>query len=160
MKTYNENTQKTLLNFGILAVAFITFALDQVTKLFVVEVEIIRDLFSLTLEKNKGVAFGVEIPLYVTIPLTASLIILGIFLLNKYMDLRKHTALFLAGIVIGGAFGNLFDRIVHGYVIDFISIWKWPVFNLADTFVTIGIFSIIFFYDKLRKINNIKNDRR
>lgn len=141
-------------------IAAAAFALDQITKFFIREVTIIRGFFSFTLEQNKGVAFGVEIPLSVTIPLTAVLIILGIFLADKHMNLRKNTAVFLAGIVIGGAFGNLFDRVMHGYVIDFISIWKWPVFNLADMFVTIGIFSIIFFYDKLRKINNIKNDRR
>ena len=51
-------------------------------------------------------------------------------------------------IIIGGALSNILDRLIHGYVIDFISIhynkFYWPAFNLADIYITIGILMIIF----------------
>jgi signal peptidase II len=55
--------------------------------------------------------------------------------------------------VLGGGLGNLIDRFTRGYVIDFISIWKWPVFNLADVFVTIGVLLIVLFYGKIKAQN-------
>jgi signal peptidase II len=43
------------------------------------------------------------------------------------------------GMAVGGAAGNLLDRIRHGAIVDFVAAWRWPVFNLADTAMTVGI---------------------
>ena len=60
--------------------------------------------------------------------------------------------------ILGGAIGNYFDRITHGYVIDFISLhafnFYWPTFNVADSFITIG--AVIFLLNNLKKKENYK----
>ena len=60
------------------------------------------------------------------------------------------------GLVAGGALGNLFDRVMHGYVIDYIAIWKWPVFNLADAAIFVGAVLLVIFYDKIALVKNKK----
>lgn len=131
-------------------------------KLFVVEISKIYDLekginfienlLSVRLEKNTGIAFGIQMHPVLIIGLAAVLILAGIYMANMYLDLGKGWARFLVAFVLGGALGNLVGRIAHGYVVDFIAVWKWPVFNIADMFIAIGIFSIIIFYGRLKKI--------
>lgn len=135
---------------------------DQMCKLFVVEisgiydlekgVDFVKNLLSIRLEKNTGIAFGINMHPAAIIVLVILLILAGIYMANMYLDLGKGWARFLVALVLGGALGNLVGRIAHGYVVDFIVIWKWPVFNIADMFITIGIFSIIIFYGRLKKI--------
>jgi signal peptidase II len=155
MKT-NEKRLKIGRNLGVIILAFIAFMLDQMTKLFVVELSRVYELNSgiIQFHENTGIAFGIPIKMNYTIATTILLMVAGLYLANRHLDFEKHSARFLVAAVLGGAAGNLLDRIAHGYVVDFISIWKWPVFNLADVFITVGIFSIVLFYDKIKKINN------
>ena len=67
------------------------------------------------------------------------------------------------GLVIGGAIGNLIDRIIYGYVIDFLDFnifgYSYPIFNLADTFIVIGII-LLFIFSIIESRNQNENNKR
>ena len=160
--------KKFFLSFIILSIVFL---IDRVTKLYILklaEIENSVDIYltsylNLFLIWNKGVAFGLlsinASLIYNVITLIISLIIFVIFFIMwKNDNIQRY---FLA-LVSGGALGNLYDRIVYTAVPDFIDLhfyeFHWFVFNVADTFITIGIFCLIlveFFYNN--KNTNEKN---
>jgi signal peptidase II len=107
--------------------------------------------FSLTYRQNTGIAWSIPIPQEILIPLNILLLIFIIYYGFRHFDLRRHISKIALALVIGGAFGNIYDRIAYGYVIDFISIGGWPVFNLADTFLALGVFILIVFYGKIKR---------
>ena len=91
-----------------------------------------------------GASSGARIPFFYVVALAATVLI-GFFYV-KSGDGHGLRRLALA-MVLGGAFGNTLDRIIHGYVIDFI-LWhaghyEWPVFNVADSFVCVGVFLLL-----------------
>jgi signal peptidase II len=92
--------------------------------------------------RNKGVAFGFFSG-GGTIVLVFTLVALAV--LTGYFVLRPERPwLWLpTGLLIGGAIGNLIDRIAHGAVTDFIKLPAWPAFNLADTAITFGVLSLL-----------------
>lgn len=75
---------------------------------------------------------------------TAIAVVIGLWLIVSILRDKLHPLLYLAyGSILGGAIGNLYDRIVHGHVIDFIQ-WhyqgkSWPIFNIADVAITVGV---------------------
>jgi signal peptidase II len=145
--------KKFFLSFIILSIVFL---IDRVTKLYILklaEIENSVDIYltsylNLFLIWNKGVAFGLlsinASLIYNVITLIISLIIVVIlFLMWKNDNIQKY---FLA-LVSGGALGNLYDRIVYTAVPDFIDLhfqgFHWFVFNVADIFITVGVFCLI-----------------
>jgi len=130
-----------LVSFGVVI-------LDQLTKFLALKylpregsVRIWKYLY-LSLVRNKGVAFGLLKDFgYVIAPLSFVLLLLFLFLTAKLYD-KKIFALGM-GLVIGGAMGNLVDRIRFGYIIDFIDLRVWPVFNVADMAITAGAVIIL-----------------
>lgn len=99
---------------------------------------VLPSIFHLTLVENQGIAFGLfqggEKILFLIITLSIGvLFLLGLF---SNVPLRNQSAL---GLILGGALGNWIDRIRVGAVIDFLDFRIWPVFNLADTAITIGV---------------------
>lgn len=152
--THTNIMRKYLIN--VTTISVILILPDQLTKYFaqkyMVDYEIINGFFSLVYTENEGIAFGLGMPQILII--TASIIIIPIIFLMTYKELSPNhwmtkTA---CSFIIGGALGNIIDRILNGFVIDFISVWKWPNFNLADAFIVIGILLIICFYGKIKKI--------
>lgn len=127
-------------------IALLVVALDQLGKLLALAylpphepVAVLPGIFYLTLIKNTGIAFGLfrEHPFLLFILISASLVILSLWILlprERNPVLEKSLAL-----VLGGAFGNWIDRIRFGAVIDFLDFRVWPVFNLADAAITIGV---------------------
>jgi signal peptidase II len=119
---------------------------DQLTKAFVQAFltpdqshPVIRPLFHLTLVKNRGIAFGLfqggEKILLILITLSiGALILFG--LRSQPLRLRTQWGM---GLILGGAVGNWIDRIRFGAVIDFLDFRIWPVFNFADTAITLGV---------------------
>lgn len=103
---------------------------------------IINNILHMTLVHNTGIAFGFfkdQGVVFIIVPIIA--IILLIF--NIYYYRQTDGALSLSyiiafSLILGGAFGNLIDRVAYGYVIDFIDFRVWPVFNVADSAITIG----------------------
>ena len=147
------------------------FLIDRISKYYILklaEVESSVDIYvtsylNLFLIWNKGIAFGLlsfnESVIYNIITLMISFIIIVIlFMIWKNDNIQRY---FLA-LVAGGALGNLYDRIVYTAVPDFIDLhfygFHWFVFNVADIFITVGIFCLIlveFTYNN--KITNEKN---
>lgn len=105
---------------------------------------LVKGLLSLTLVHNRGAVFGLFSGR------TSFLIGAGLFLVIFFIFwLRKEQARlrdkFFLSMILGGAVSNLYDRIFLGYVVDYIDLGWWPVFNLSDSFITIGcLFFIVF----------------
>lgn len=123
-------------------------------------------VFNLTLLHNTGAAFsflaghdGWQRWLFASIAIAAS-IGLTVWLTR----LKAHETLMAASLalIIGGALGNLYDRLVHGYVVDFLSFhWSgyyFPAFNLADTAITLGAVGLI--VESLREVRHDARRRR
>lgn len=145
---------------AILLIVAIVFA-DQISKNIVLEhlrplgtVPVWEGVFHWTYTENTGAAFSMlsgQKYLLLILPILIC-IVLGYLLFAKKMEhkLGRCALIFL----LGGAVGNLIDRIVHGFVVDFIDvrIINFAIFNVADIFVTIGagllIVYLIFFYEK------------
>jgi signal peptidase II len=99
---------------------------------------------------NRGVAFGV-LPgshIGVTIVIAAALVVLVVYFARH----RSQTLIWLpTGMLIGGALGNIVDRVRHGSVTDFVKLpLGWPPFNLADTSITLGILALFLVIDHAR----------
>jgi signal peptidase II len=120
----------------------------------------IFSFFSLVAVWNRGVSFGmfnsIENPQIILSILQGSIALILCFWL--YNNQKKHFAIAL-GLIIGGAFGNVLDRIMHGAVADFLDFhianYHWPAFNLADSCVFIGVTILLF--DEI--IFNKKNEK-
>lgn len=106
-------------------------------------VELLGEYVRLTYTKNSGVAFGlgagIKFP-YAIFSIVAAGIIVYLFASRRVMGTARQIAL---SLILGGALGNLVDRLSTGEVVDFIEIgwnrWHWPVFNVADSAVSIGV---------------------
>jgi signal peptidase II len=129
--------------------ALILLALDQVTKQLVVhslERGESRNVFfgiELTNVRNKGVAFGAFGG--GGLPVTLLTIAAVSFLIGYFVLHATRPGLWLpVGVIAGGAFGNLLDRIREGAVIDFIDPMLWPAFNVADTGIVLGILALLY----------------
>ncbi len=133
--------------------SLVLFAGDQASKLWVVanfdlyESKALLPSLNFTYVHNTGAAFsflssagGWQRWFFVGIALVAS-ITLTIWL-SRLKSSERWMAMTLS-LILGGAIGNLFDRISYGYVIDFIDVyyqtWHWPVFNIADCAISIGV---------------------
>ena len=134
----------------LLAVSGVVVALDQWTKHWATRalmdrppVRVIGEFARLTFTRNSGVAFGLgagsHFPFYI-FSIAAAAAILVVFLRRRVHGLPQQVAL---ALIFGGALGNLLDRLRTGLVVDFIELgvgrWHFPVFNVADSAVTIGV---------------------
>jgi signal peptidase II len=136
--------------------ALVYLGLDQLTKQIVVHSlapnESVNVFFGIQLTnvRNKGVAFGAfgggGLPV-------ALLTVAAVSVLIGYFALRSRTPwLWLpVGVIAGGAFGNLLDRVRQGSVTDFIDPMLWPAFNVADMGIVIGIFGLLYVIEGPRK---------
>ena len=125
------------------AIAAAVVALDQVTKLIVVRtvaegdhVRIFGDWLVISHIRNSGAAFGT---LRGFGGLLAMVALAGVGVFAVVLWRRPSTVIGIAaGLVAGGALGNLTDRLVRGTVVDFIDFRYWPAFNVADSAITVG----------------------
>ena len=106
---------------------------------------VIRNIFHFTLVYNTGIAFGLfknQSVLFIILSL-AVISSLFINILRESKD-RKLDRInwFSLSLILGGAVGNLIDRLRFGYVVDFLDFRIWPVFNLADSCITVGVILI------------------
>lgn len=125
--------------------ALIVVIADQLTKyFFMVEkpVELIRNFLYIKSVHNTGMAFGMmQDQNMVLIWLT--LVFIGIIVYYSDEVAETKQLAILAGLITGGAIGNLIDRIFLGFVRDFIAFSFWPAFNVADAALTIGAIGIV-----------------
>ncbi|SFI29098.1 signal peptidase II [Collimonas sp. OK307] len=153
--------------FGLapwLAIAALVLLIDQLSKITIVrlfsygESLAVTSFFNLVLVYNKGAAFsflstesGWQRYFFTALGIAAALFIT--FLLKRHAGQRMFcTAL---ALILGGAVGNVIDRIAYGHVIDFLDIyvrnWHWPAFNIADSAICVG--AVLFVIDELRRVN-------
>ena len=134
----------------------ITFLLDRISKIYVINLDkkfLGSEIFSskylnISLIWNEGIAFGLlsfdQDNLYNILTLLIILIIFFIFvMIIKSSGIKKYALL----MILGGAFGNIFDRIIYRAVPDFIDFhigdFHWFIFNVADIFITLGVILMI-----------------
>ena len=128
----------------IIPVLIILF-LDQLSKLIVIKNlsanqsrPIIKGLLYVTFVRNRGAAFGIlknQLPLFIFTALFAVVLIFLVISKKRQRPLILNISL---GLILAGAIGNLIDRLFLGYVVDFIDFRIWPVFNVADSAITVG----------------------
>jgi signal peptidase II len=137
---------------GPLAVAAVIVVLDQLTKIWAVSalsdgpVEVIGTILQFRLTRNPGGAFSL------LTGLTPVLAVLAVVMVVYIVRTTRRTAdavmAYSLGLVLGGAVGNLVDRMVRspgflrGEVVDFIKVPNWPTFNVADCAITVGVILI------------------
>ena len=143
-------------------------ALDQYTKALVSgswklgeSIPVIPNLFSLTYVRNRGGAFGLmadlpeayRVAFFVVFAVVTVAILVMMLRTTPASDLLQRFAI---TSVIGGAAGNLYDRIRYGEVVDFLDVywrdWHWPAFNVADSFITIGV--VLLVIGSMRAVQN------
>jgi signal peptidase II len=143
----------------VAAVASAVVAVDQVTKWLVRRelaehdaIPIVPGFFSLTHAANPGGAFslfsGVDNAFRLPFFFVASAVaIVALLYFMRQLATDQRWLLFALAGVLGGALGNLIDRIAFGEVTDFLLVyyrsWAWPAFNVADSFITIGVIILV-----------------
>lgn len=140
----------------IFTIAFLFLLLDQASKIYALNFlqtgnVLVEDFFILQYAENPGIAFSIALPHFLIVILNIILLLAISFFAAFELDLGKKRLAFGVGLLLAGGLGNLTDRLFRDGVIDFISIWKWPSFNLADTFIVTGILLIIIFYAKIKR---------
>jgi len=137
---------------SVLLYAAIFFVLDRFTKLVILNnshllpVKVVDEFFTITYVKNPGVAFGWfpdwRLP---PIVMALSMIVIIAYYSLKLPEEERLTRWSLA-LLVGGAIGNLYDRIIYGFVIDFFLFhfgsFDFPVFNVADVAIDFGVFML------------------
>ena len=138
---------------SLISVSSIVF-FDQFSKLYFSKIlsineslPIIRGILHFTLVHNTGIAFGLfknQGIVFIIIPIIATvLLVFNVYYYRYNQDDLSRSYIIAFSLILGGAIGNLIDRIYLGYVIDFIDFRIWPVFNVADSAITIGAVIIL-----------------
>ena len=147
-----------------LGIAVIIILLDQITKITIArtfaygQAKAITSFFNLTLVYNKGAAFsflaaesGWQRYLFTGLGIVAAIVI--VVLLKRHAGQRLFC--WALALILGGAIGNVIDRLLYGHVIDFLDFylprWHFPAFNIADSAISIG--AALFILDELRRVN-------
>lgn len=150
-------------------IGLIIFILDRISKQIVIStmkieksIVIIKNFFSITLAKNTGVAFSlldgkIDIIIILSIPIL-------LFLINMIKKNNRKEEIICYYLILGGALGNLFDRIIFGYVIDFLDFnifgYHYPTFNIADSSIVIGVILLLIISIKKEGEDNEFNSRK
>ena len=139
-----------MLYFG-LAIAGLVIVVDQVSKIIVLSAlgpfqgVSVTPFLNLVVVLNTGISFGLfasggELGRYLLVALA---LIVSIILMRWLASSTNRFVCAALGMIIGGAFGNVIDRLVHKAVVDFLDFhlygWHWPAFNVADSAITIGV---------------------
>lgn len=133
------------------AVVIIVFVLDQLSKVLALKyltpvgsIPIIKNIFHLTYVENRGAAFGI-LQNQKLLFIVFALLVLGSIWFYAHNNKLDKIMVYGLSLVAGGALGNLADRIRLGFVVDYFHIANFPVFNIADSAVVIGITLISIF---------------
>lgn len=142
-----------------------TFFADQVSKLLIIAafppmmpgmdgfnpefveppLELIPNFFSIVHVGNFGAAWGMFAGQKIFLTLFALAALGAIFFFRRQLEIERRPVQIAFGLLVGGIFGNLIDRLWHGYVVDFLDFripiidYRWPAFNLADCGIVIGV---------------------
>jgi signal peptidase II len=143
VSTHRRPDRRRLM-LGLVTTALVVIVVDQLTKAWAVEaltgrgrVELVGDLFGLRLTRNPGAAFSLATGSTWIFTILATVVVIVIFRIAR--DLGSRLWALTLGLLIGGAVGNLLDRLfrepgfARGHVVDFFQLPHWPIFNIADS---------------------------
>ncbi|MFN2433293.1 MAG: signal peptidase II [Gemmatimonadota bacterium] len=153
-ETGDEADEPRRLGPQLLTLALVSgtlFAVDWVTKTLIQRelafresLSVVGEVVRFTYIVNEGAAFGLYLgsaskTIFLVLSALAAVLVLGVYL---YGDDEGWLKRFALALILGGALGNIHDRLAYGSVVDFIDIgigaWRWPIFNVADIAVTVG----------------------
>lgn len=154
--------------FWLIPIA-LAVGIDQLTKYLAVvylkpvgTIPIIKDVFHLTYVENRGAAFGMLKDHRWVFMLTSTVAIIAVLIFMLVWYKKYYHPLLYAGLslICGGGIGNMIDRTVAGYVVDFVDlrIINFAVWNGADTFITIGT-GLVILYLIITEVKSIKADK-
>ncbi len=136
--------------FGVAALAIIT---DQLTKWIVVQsldygetwapIPALKTIFDITYTRNTGAAFGMADELGNIFLLIAVVVVGAIIYYYRKLPTGNWLVRVTLGLQMGGALGNALDRITRGYVVDFFHLHGWPIFNIADSVIVVGVVVLV-----------------
>jgi len=129
--------------FATVALAFSAsfFSTHLIDRFLTERISLIGSLVGLERTLNAGIAFGIDLPVVVLlIFIPVVLILLSLF---AWKSRRNRMMALGFGLIIGGALGNIVDRFDDGHVTDFIQIGWWPLFNIADSCISIGVIILL-----------------
>ncbi len=137
------------LSFALVVVC--AFGADQLTKWLVTSrlalgssVSIAGSL-KISHVQNSGIAFGLFSQATSLVIVLTTAVVLWMVFFFAHSGARHPLLPAALGLIVGGSVSNLFDRVVHGYVTDFVDFGFFPSFNLADSFIVLGVAVLIFF---------------
>ena len=143
--------KKNVLALWIAAVIFVA---DQAVKYILIStigignsLDVIPKIFSFSIITNEGITFGLFQGNNILFAFV-TLIIIGVILFFYHSIPKASVSQVGIGCILGGALGNLTDRIFRGAVVDFINVHVWPIFNLADCAISIGVVLLIYQFSK------------
>lgn len=182
MREGHGNNRMRMKTKTLLFISPLVFLTDQVAKWIIIQtiplshpVPIIPDFFDLTHTRNPGAAFGafanlpdsIRLPFFFT---TSTIALIAILLYYFRLSDERRSPFVALALILGGALGNIFDRIFRGEVIDFLSFhWRnqwvngsigtwnwhikleWPAFNVADAAITVGVIGLTFLLMKSKE---------
>lgn len=134
----------------VIILTIIFFLIDLISKIIIKEslflgqsIKIINNFFNITYVRNTGAAFSIlSKHTYLLVFVSIFIITLVLYYINKNKPKTKIEYISYS-MILGGAVGNLYDRIVYGYVIDFLDFnifgYEYPIFNLSDSFIFVGV---------------------
>ena len=149
-KKRKENQRQIIILQKVCLLVFFIIGIDQLSKFLICRIlsetqtiPVIGNIFSLTLVFNTGAAFGVlrgQNLFFIIVTLCVLAVMIIFMIRTNFLLLRLHDRIWNIGLslILGGAIGNLIDRIAYGYVIDFLDFKVWPVFNIADSMISAG----------------------
>jgi len=133
----------------LIVIALLVIVLDQVSKHYVVlylrlgvpwnPIESLSRYVSFTYITNKGAAFGIFPTLSTFFTIVPIVVVIMILIYYRHLSNGQWAMNVGLGLQLGGALGNLIDRIRVGHVVDFIDFKVWPIFNVADSSIVIGV---------------------
>ena len=142
---------------GVLFITALIITADQISKSLIKStmtlydvIPVIPGFFQLNYITNKGMAFGINLPVGISFFSGISLIITCFLVWILWCERKNNLLMRISlALILGGAIGNLIDRILFGEVVDFfdfmIGDFHWYIFNIADSAVTVGIIFMLFY---------------
>ena len=127
-------------------------------------IRVIKNFLNITYVRNTGVAWSILNNQSIVVIILSSIVTIAIILYIKNNKPTNTLEKLSYSLILGGAIGNLIERIIHGYVTDFIDInlfgYNYPIFNMADTFIVIGVILIIITTWRCKHDRNESNKQR
>lgn len=140
MKKIDLEARRVPFGLGI-----IIFIIDQLVKSYVTasmqlgqSVPVIKDVFYITYVLNPGAAFGIFEHQRLFFIIVALVLLGAVLYFRKKLLQENYMIQYGVGLLLGGAIGNLYDRLQNGLVVDFFDFRFWPVFNIADVAICLG----------------------